>query len=367
MAQWGISLFLGTPEVAERLPGYLAEVAGLGGTEVFTSLHIPEVPLESAVAQLEGLTAAAQKLGMATIADIAPRALQQLGATPENLEPLAQMGLAGVRLDYGFGPWEIARFAQNSLGLRVVLNVSTVDPAFLQQIISAGADPRLLEGCHNYYPRPETGLSMAHFVNTSRAFKQHKLRVSAFVAGQSGRRGPLFEGLPTLERHRAMPAGRAAAELFATGLVDTVLFGDPWATSPELSSVSAVAATGGVRLRVRLAPNLSAFERGILEGPLHENRPDAAECVVRSTASRAYATKGPKIEPFNTVARPVGSVTIDNQGYLRYSGELQVTITDLPADPRVNVVGQVIEEDLDLLQWIGPGQSFKLVPVEGDA
>lgn len=365
MANWGVSVYLGTPDVAAKLPGYLDAVAAHGGAEVFTSLHIPEVPLEAAVGQLSMLTGAARARGLAVVADIAPRALASMGARPDDLSPLVALGLAGVRLDYGFAPAEIAAFARNPQGVRVVLNTSTVDPAFLREVMAHGADPALLESCHNYYPRPETGLSFDSFVRSSRFFKEFGLRVAAFVPGSGVKRGPVHAGLPTIERHRTTEAGRAAAELMATGLVDTVLFGDPWATPAELERLGAVVKAEGVLLRVRLTPGLDDFQRSIVVGPVQENRPDAAEYVLRSTASRAYAAKGPAIAPFNPAARPVGAVTVDNQGYLRYSGELQVALVDLPADERVNVVAQVIEEDLPLLKLVGPGQKFVLQPIRG--
>ncbi|HEY3368403.1 MAG TPA: MupG family TIM beta-alpha barrel fold protein [Symbiobacteriaceae bacterium] len=363
MAEWGVSVFLGSPDTADTLPGYLAAVAERGGTAVFTSLHIPEVPLQAAAAHLEHLTRMAAGFGMQTVADIAPKALAGLGATLDDLGVVGRMGLAGIRLDYGFTPAEVARVATNPLGIRIVLNASTVDPDYLRAVMAAGADPQLLEGCHNYYPRPETGISLDSFQRSSQVFRRFGLRVAAFVPGAGGRRGPLFAGLPTVERHRQMEAGRAAAELLATGLTDTVLFGDPWATAPELDRVSAVARAEGVVIRVRLTPGLSALEQQIALGFVQENRTDAAEFVIRSTASRAYAAQGPAIAPFNTATRPAGAVTVDNLGYLRYSGELQIATVDLPADPRVNVVGQVIPEDLPLLRWVGGSRKFQLVAV----
>lgn len=363
MTTWGVSVYLGTPDVASRLPGYLDGVAANGGKEIFTSLHIPEVPLEAAVGQLAMLTGAARDRGLAVVADIAPQALASMGARPDDLSPLVRLGLAGLRLDYGFAPAQIAAFARNPQGVRVVLNTSTVDPAFLREVMAHGAEPDLLESCHNYYPRPETGLSFDSFVRSSRCFKEFGLRVAAFVPGNGLKRGPIFAGLPTIERHRSMESGRAAAELMATGLVDSILLGDPWATTGELERVGAVVKAEGVLLRVRLAPGLDDFLQRIVAGPVQENRPDAAEYVLRSTASRAYAAQGPAIAPFHTVERPVGAVTIDNQGYLRYSGELQVALVDLPADERVNVVAHVIAEDLPLLKLVGPGQRFRLQPV----
>ena len=64
---------------------------------------------------------------------------------------------------------------------------------------------------------------------------------------------------------------------------------------------------------------------------------------------------------------------MDNDGYGRYRGEVQITLCDLPADERVNVVGQVVEEDCLLLSlsqaWskskIGTCLKRKLPPLGG--
>ena len=56
-----------------------------------------------------------------------------------------------------------------------------------------------------------------------------------------------------------------------------------------------------------------------------------------------------------TKPRPQGSITCDNDKYLHYKGELQITKIDLPADERVNVIGHVVSNDLDLLKVIGAG------------
>ena len=54
----------------------------------------------------------------------------------------------------------------------------------------------------------------------------------------------------------------------------------------------------------------------------------------------------------NIYARPKGSVTIDNNLYQRYEGEIQITKRDLPCDQKVNVLGQVKTYDLALLDYI---------------
>ena len=52
-----------------------------------------------------------------------------------------------------------------------------------------------------------------------------------------------------------------------------------------------------------------------------------------------------------------GSITLDNEKYLRYMGEIQLTKYDLPADEKVNVVAKVIKEELPLINQIKAGMT----------
>lgn len=45
---------------------------------------------------------------------------------------------------------------------------------------------------------------------------------------------------------------------------------------------------------------------------------------------------------------------------MRYQGEIQIALADLPADERVNVLGKVIDDDLPLLPWIKGNQKFRI-------
>ncbi|MFD6441888.1 DUF871 domain-containing protein, partial [Peribacillus sp. NPDC060186] len=67
-----------------------------------------------------------------------------------------------------------------------------------------------------------------------------------------------------------------------------------------------------------------------------------------------------QVKPQNTVERSLGSITMDNDAYGRYRGEVQICRRDLEANHRVNVIGLVIEEDLPLLALLEPGQSVKI-------
>ncbi|WZK66104.1 DUF871 domain-containing protein [Lacticaseibacillus rhamnosus] len=64
-------------------------------------------------------------------------------------------------------------------------------------------------------------------------------------------------------------------------------------------------------------------------------------------------------QPAQTDPRPRGSITLDNSAYGRYAGELQPTRCDLPADPRVNVIGKIEPSNLPLLDQIGPHQAIR--------
>jgi hypothetical protein len=67
------------------------------------------------------------------------------------------------------------------------------------------------------------------------------------------------------------------------------------------------------------------------------------------------------VPPLQNKHRPKGSITIDNDLYGRYRGEMQITLTDLSADERVNVVGRVKSDDLPLLEQLKPGMVIELV------
>ena len=59
--------------------------------------------------------------------------------------------------------------------------------------------------------------------------------------------------------------------------------------------------------------------------------------------------------------RPRGSITIDNEKYLRYMGEMQILKVSLLSDERVNVVARISPEDLFLLDYIRGGDKLNFI------
>ena len=54
----------------------------------------------------------------------------------------------------------------------------------------------------NFYPSPDTGISQQFLEQQVRMFKKYGFTTQAFFAGDENLRGPLYEGLPTLEKQR---------------------------------------------------------------------------------------------------------------------------------------------------------------------
>lgn len=178
----------------------------------------------------------------------------------------------------------------------------------------------------------------------------------AFIPGDGEKRGPLYEGLPTLEKHRSMRPLQAYLELVQDCAVDKVLIGD---ISGSLESVQEISSASGGIIPVRYESFINASEVLKVVEQVHTNRLDPeARDVIRSVESREENKVA--LQPMNTISRKRGSITIDNELYGRYAGEMQVVVNDLPVDEKVNVVGMVVEEDVPLLPYIGAGKNFQL-------
>lgn len=352
----GISLYPGMGYSLRESLSYLQKAKAAGFTRLFTSLHIPEADPGAVLAEFRDIAAAATEMGLAVTADISPRAFCALEAGPASAGFFAQAGLKALRFDFGFTAEEIAAWTRSGLG--VELNASTMDEPALTAIVKAGAATEKFQACHNYYPRPDTGISYQLFTERNRLFRSRAIPVAAFIPSLENPRGPLQAGLPTLEQHRGINTVQAAKHLIWDGQVAAVIIGDPLAADAELRQVGAVEADCA-ELQVELSPGLTALERTILFAD-HINRTDPGEGAVRSANARSLAAE--QLPAGGIRPRLQGCVTIDNSGYMRYMGELQLLRKDLPADPRVNVVARVIAQERFLIDLIRPGMKFRFRP-----
>ena len=341
----GFSLYLSTYE--QQRPA-LTAWAGTGAP-IFLSLHISEEFDATYCQRAREICHSLAVFGFRTIADVSVKTLQQFGCG--SLTELAkELKLWGLRIDYGFGAAEIGEMATQ---MPIVLNASTTSPADARRIAARGKEVFAL---HNFYPRPETGLDEELLMQTTSRLKEAGLSVQCFIPGDTRKRGPLHEGLPTLEAHRHVLPSAAFVDMALRFGMEDIFLADPGLSEKEQQRIAHFCKTGVICLPVRLDESWKH-----LYGKEFTCRIDSPRWLIRFQESRIYSCQGDLVEPQNCVSRRRGVITVDNRNYGRYSGELMLMREDLPADDRVNVIGQVPENALLLMDRIERGAKFMLV------
>lgn len=348
--QNGISLYFGLGASAQENAALLKRAAARGVRRVFTSLQIPEADVRSLRREFTSFLQLAQSLQMEIISDFSPAACRLLNMPKLSFSQLKVWGVSTLRVDCGYSPEEIAAFSRNDKGICLQLNASTATPAFLRRLTAAGADFARIDALHNFYPRPGTGLAAEFLRKKNELLALWGIQAGAFVPG-ARKRAPLRRGLPTLEEHRGASVAFAARHLRLLGAASAFI-GDELPSGEELDALAAAA--GPLRLKARLLSK-SAAVRELLGGAF-TTRLDEARDALRAQESRERLKVS--IAPDNTAPRPIGAITLDNVSYGRYMGELQIVKSAQDADPKVNVVAELLEGECRLLPLIGPGESF---------
>ncbi len=343
MVEPGISLYLASGRQFNLEIIRKAEAAGI--TKGFTSLHIPEEEGEDyrkqAIALLEDCAEAKIRLTV----DVSPETPGKLGISA--IEELRDLGVEAIRLDFGFEEEDIVNLSRI---FHIVWNASTVPADNMRKWISMGADTTHFTACHNYYPKCYTGLSLEKVRKINEKLKLQGYRTEAFIPGNKVLRGPLKEGLPTVEAHRNQKDLLLAMLELADASTDVVYIGDADVTAPVWKWMKDVK-SGFVPLHAEL------YSHPELYSVLQHDRPDSSEYVIRSQESRQLAGSD-QIPAENVVERNAGDICMSNEDFLRYRGEVEVCRKALPRDPRVNVIGKIAETDLAYLPYIKDGMGF---------
>lgn len=352
----GISIFLGE-ELTEETEQYLYKMNESGFSGIFSSLHIPEDNVSHYRKRLAKLSSFAKKLNMELMVDISGEALTKIGLSFDRPTEILTTGITGLRMDYAISNKTIAAVSNH---LKVALNASTISEQDVRELREFGANFENMEAWHNYYPRPETGLDMPTFLEKNNWLKNLGFRIMAFVPGDGKLRGPLFQQLPTLEDHRFKHPLACSIELTKTGSVDDIYIGDPSIIDETREQFKAYYQEQVLILKYTQVSRNPIY-LDLITGN-HWNRMDPARDVLRSAKARFKPRVEIKPEE-NLQPRSKGSITIDNELYGRYMGEIQITKLDLKADEKVNTIAKVVETDLDLIDWCLAGQQFKLKPM----
>jgi hypothetical protein len=289
-------------------------------------------------------------LGFKIIADISKRTLE-LFACQTMVELKNTLGIDIIRVDYGFTQEQIQQAME---GISLAVNASTINAEMMCALFSTAKRPLAI---HNYYPRQETGLDTEFFQEKNKQLRLCGYDVAMFVAGDQKRRGPIFDGLPTLEHQRNLPPYLSFIEAVNIYGMNIVLLGD---LNIEMSQVEWI---------------MDYIHEGIISIPIHLEkkyeelynktytiREDSGAYAFRFLESREYSTNsGVIMEQDNCIQRRQGALTMDNHLYKRYSGEIQLVYKALKADQRVNVIGQIDEVYRELVSKIRRGDRLRLV------
>lgn len=311
---------------------------------IFTSLHIGEEVSDTYVRDVEVMCDWLEANDFYIVADVSPYTLERFDE-PSLASLVKRLHIDNLRLDFGF---DTQSLADDLKEMDLTYNASTI----LGET-KTRADSSYM---HNFYPRPETGLDVEFFEELNQSIRESGGQILGFISGDQEKRGPIFEGLPTLERHRYLAPYAQYIDLIRQYDMDAVYLGDLSITNPQLDLILAYLEDNLIRLPVELAS-----EHEDLYNQRFTVRVDSPKGLIRVQESREFAQAGKAIEPDHTTERTKGIITIDNERYKRYSGEVQVMKDNYPADERVNVIGKLKEDYHLLLDNLKNGEEFMFI------
>lgn len=328
---------------------YLRYVAKCQAKYIMTSLQIPEEDYSHLDEQLPHFFDLLQELDMELIPDVSEETFRKLNLEVGNFKALKEKGFQKVRLDYGFDDIETLKAILEDFD--VVLNASIVDEKKLIELQEAQVDMSKISAMHNFYPRKDTGLKEEEFLKKNELLHRYGVKIQAFVCGDDLKRFPLYEGLPTLEKHRQVHPLVATIDLMKNYHVDDVFVGDSRALKSTILAMSAY-----INQKTLLLPTyLSESYQHYYDQTFH-CRKELSPDIVRITTPRVK-----DIAPYHNQYRYKGSICIDNELMGRYCGEMQLMKKDMPMDARCNVIGMIYPEYQDVLDFIDSSLNIKFV------
>lgn len=349
----GFSVYFGLDNTKEENINLLKEAHKLGFNRIFTSLHIPETNYEVLKVEVKEFFSLAKEYDMDIISDISPNTFKFLELEDKNLKCLSDIGVKTIRIDFGYSEEDIAKMSKNNYGIKVQLNASTITEEFFKNLDEFSPNYKNIDALHNFYPRVGTGISEECMIEKNNILKSRGIKPCAFIQSNNRKRSPLQDGLPTLEDHRGLEVKDAAKHLFALEN-KSIFIGDSLPSLEELKDLASLN-EDKIELDIEVLSDNHDIIRLLKED--HTARTDEARDAIRSSEIR-LKLEGVIIEPFNTIDKKYGDITIDNKDYMRYMGELQIIKREQKADPRTNVVAKVLEKDLYLLKYITAGKGF---------
>jgi len=192
---------------------------------VFTSLNISEEKVDKQ-SELEKIIRLCTEHNLNLIVDINSTTKDIANLNSENVY---------LRIDDGFTVDEILNLSEKN---KIVLNASTVTEEELEYMKLKHAKFCNMLSLHNFYPKRFTGISKKYLLEQNLKYKKYGIRTMAFVKGDE-LRGPVYEGLPTVEEHRNMRLLTSCLDLLALS-TDVILIGDVDLLDEKDASISSI-------------------------------------------------------------------------------------------------------------------------------
>lgn len=316
----GISAYIGLEDykIIDNLK-YLELAKKLGYECVFSSFHIMEA--KNTFEELNLLIDKCNELSLELSLDVSKEAYLKLNDETK---------VHSLRLDYGFSIDEIVELSKRR---KIELNASTMTMIRINQLLSLGLNKNNVRLSFNFYPKKYTGHDLEDVKNKTLEFKKAGFEVACFIPSHHSFRPPLYEGLPTIEKHRSCDLDVAVEELKAIG-VDYIYFGDAIIKEDELKQLINHQCEEILVKLIKMQKN-NVFEPNLTK--LYNIRPDYNSLMLRISKDKNQQD----IPCFNNVERNIGALTIDNHLFKRYMGEINIITSNLEKDERVNVIGYV--------------------------
>ena len=288
---------------------YIRRMVDLGYTTIFTSVQIPEDNENTKYRYLGELLDYLSNDQLTYMIDINPSLLNQ--SFYQFLKQYQQAHFI-IRVDHSTSIDIVNEIIEN--GFQCCLNASIVSEQLLQQLYT---------------------------------------QLNGFIVGTT-KRGPLYRGLPTLECSRYMHPLKSA-QLLLDQSVNHIMVGDTQITQRYAYKLISLL----TQRHFTLSITLKDLQVESILSKRHSVRIDNPANVLRSQEARHYCQSDIKPQ-FNHI-RKTGAITVDNQLNGRYQGELQITKTDLQPHEHINVVGQIIDDDIPLIDCLRPNDTFEFI------
>ncbi|NLH92471.1 MAG: DUF871 domain-containing protein, partial [Atopobium sp.] len=384
---YGISIYTDFIGSLDDIDHKLNEAHEIGYTEVFTSLELNELGFENTVSgvteKTKHLLNESKKLGITVHTDVNRNVLESLDVEPGNLSFIRELGIPVLRIDGGYDAEEIALMTQNPYQIMIEDNLSDCMQykKNLECVLKKGNIKQYC-ACHNFYPKPNTGLSLRQVCDIARYAKHNSCRTSVFIGSDAcdHRLCKNGHGVLTVEELRWIPANIQAEILRAENCFDCIIFGDADPSADEMKSVAVKNHCVSELMNKNIQTSISddrmcGPDDYVIDIPVYWeniddaivkriqsniciNRMDSPEMMIRSTNTRGIF----EIKPALTVRQKPGTITMTNILAGHYKGEINIALTDIDSDETENCIGIIKPYAMKLLKYVSEqNQPFRLV------